>query len=464
MSVQTYSHLEDAIKAVQVSNTSLYVFAVDHQVKDCKFKKYLVGSLSELHVYISHFDVSAYEVITKPNVFLYLDIEIANCFRMDGGSMRNALDNCLRSTASGLQGSSCSYILDIHEDLCNIYETLANRPLDDAEMGMIGELLCKIMKTYIEKVFGIPALSQVIDIYSACRPEKLSFHFISRYYFVCFIKRDVIFDYNHTSMVFFVFEFIQFYRTTVWNHLLHNIRMDDENMTLMSECRPLLAALNLKEALVQQLDPMQNFLTPVDLAPYSRNQCFRLLGCGKNSQYRLFEWHYPESVFRDFYSYHFVVPSPKELLLSLVTGPIVLTAVDSGKNVFVISPHKYPRGSARIQSAITNPNGECCWPASVPRWNPPNVPTYPPPSIDHTNPPLSNDPTHPPPSLNIYIPAPENNFIDDTVEFMTDSLGKYYSRGYSRNYSRGYSRGIPDSLIYRSKGNSFYSAKHICIS
>jgi hypothetical protein len=223
-------------------------------------------------------------------------------------------------------------------------------------------------------------------------------------------------------MAFFVFELINFFRKEAWKILTDTITTDDEG--IIRSCRPILAALNLQQSPMlprvnRRLNtkPMDKFITPFDLAPYGRNQCFRILGCGKNGRNRLHIWNGTDSVFRDPYGFRNVVETPAMLLGSLVGGSEVNCAVDRGLTPIILSPGNYPRQSARAQSKITNPSDICCWPTSVPRWRHEDQssesadlqPESDRPNVRH-RPELDTDPAQ---------------FMDDTVEFMTENFGKY---------------------------------------
>ena len=156
-------------------------------------------------------------------------------------------------------------------------------------------------------------------------------------------------------MVFFVFELIHFFRKEVWDELQLIITTGYEfNDDQLSKCRPLLAVLNLRPTpILPRVDrqinriPMDKFVTPIDLAPYCKNQCFRLLGCGKNGCYRLHKWDGNSEVIGSFRDFQCIVDNPGEMVNSLVTGVGVQFAVESRSiTPKVLSPHNFPRRSA----------------------------------------------------------------------------------------------------------------------
>lgn len=176
MYIPTFSRLKDALEfATAESNDSYkYVIASDATVGKHKFKKYHVGYLVEIYNFLSYHDVSAYEVIRRKNVFLYLDIEISNTFPTAGQSSTILMDACL--TEEGYEGDF-SEMLDL---LGRVYDSLAEHKLNDREMGEIGELMLFLTKEFVELVFKKSLNDQKVDIYTACRESKLSFHFVHR--------------------------------------------------------------------------------------------------------------------------------------------------------------------------------------------------------------------------------------------------------------------------------------------
>jgi len=167
-----YSHLEDGLNAV--ANSNKYIFAADAEVGDHKFKKYIVACLAELYEYIDCHDISAYEVISRPNVYLYLDIEIKNIYDLDEACVSGTISQCCVSYF----GTAFDQFMI--GPICDVYESLRTNPLDDQEMAAVGNLISNITKRYVEIVFQKPTNIQKMDMHSACRISKLSFHFIHR--------------------------------------------------------------------------------------------------------------------------------------------------------------------------------------------------------------------------------------------------------------------------------------------
>lgn len=242
-------------------------------------------------------------------------------------------------------------------------------------------------------------------------------------------RRDIIFDHHYTSMVFFVFELINYVRETLWINLMDIINSSNgDNSQIVESCRPILAALNVKQSpMLPRIDrrlntsAMDKLNTPIDLAPYGKNQCFRILGCGKNGKNRLRKWEpgsntlVMEGLFRSY------VTNPEDLSRSLVAGTMVQAKVECGVlRSYVLTPHHYPRRSARESSIVTNPEGLCDWPHDVSRWSRPDT--------DSSHREISVRESYqesslfPPPCIDI---AP-GDFIDDTVEFMTENFGMIY--------------------------------------
>lgn len=179
--IRTFGRLQDALDAI---NSERYLFASDGQIGDHRFKKYHTGLLGDLYDFIDLGDISAYEVIIRPNVCLYLDIEIRNIYDLDSPFFTNAIYDCLKGScdcAYGIEGTPCSHVLDRHETICLVYESLRSNPLEDSEMGAVGKLMSDITKSYVEIVFKKSIAQQQMDIYSACRLDKVSFHFVHRY-------------------------------------------------------------------------------------------------------------------------------------------------------------------------------------------------------------------------------------------------------------------------------------------
>ena len=81
-------------------------------------------------------------------------------------------------------------------------------------------------------------------------------------------------------MAFFVFELINYVRETAWINLIVTSKhsADDNASDLIKHCRPILAALNVKQSpMLPRLNRRLNtsakekLNTPIDLAPYGKN-------------------------------------------------------------------------------------------------------------------------------------------------------------------------------------------------
>jgi hypothetical protein len=96
-------------------------------------------------------------------------------FDLDDSFVRSAINDILEETSNDEDG-----IRNLHSKICSVYASLRMNPLFPEEMGSAGLLISDITKKFVEIVFGNGVGDQNMDIYSACRKDKLSFHFVHR--------------------------------------------------------------------------------------------------------------------------------------------------------------------------------------------------------------------------------------------------------------------------------------------
>jgi hypothetical protein len=290
-------------------------------------------------------DLSAYEVIHQMNVALYLDIEIdcEICCDIDEVMIKeNIMNRFIYSgfDINGLNENDLDEIWTVFKDL------KTNRPINSMEMGDIGKLLYNISKSFTEMVFPERTSNQgsnpnqKIDVYSACRENKLSFHMV---------YRNLIFDHHNTSMVFFVFELIMHTQKKILEKLLELLELlrnngsstclnnssstclnnssstclNNSSSTCLNNSSSTCLNSQIRQAVACLLyDKSSLVASPIDIAPYTRNQCFRIPGCGKNGQNRLrpiniFEEHV---FYRNDATFTGLVSNSKAFTDSLVSG------------------------------------------------------------------------------------------------------------------------------------------------
>lgn len=145
----------------------------------------------------------------------------------------------------------------LHIDAIIIEEYCVNAVLEITEEFCLffKKFFIKAFKKYVERTLASIIEESDITILSACRNTKLSFHIICP---------SIIFDRHNTSMAFYVEDFAHWF--------LNSIR---EEITKSN------ADVLRRGYLLRTLCLNQGKAFAIDLAPYGKNQQFRMFGCGK---------------------------------------------------------------------------------------------------------------------------------------------------------------------------------------
>jgi hypothetical protein len=221
---------------------------------------------------------------------------------------------------------------------------LASWEFNNDDCDYFVKLFVRKFNTFISKFFSGAGSPYSVRVYKACRSKKLSFHVVS----------SVVVDSHLTSCVFLAWEFSQrFHR-----YLLGRLR---EPGTWTREKILCLLALRLDKR------------SPgcVDLAPYGKNQLFRLLGSGKDGKYPLRLWSGEE---RECYIYplgDYDFASANPVYKDWVNGLVV--CMDPTAEVMSVSPGACPLKTARSRYFMAAAREEDC-----------AVPSYRVPAVDPT--------------------------------------------------------------------------------
>lgn len=205
-------------------------------------KKFLVASFLRILEHCNwKMKPSVYELIHEGSpTRLYFDIEIHQYKHEalnDTVILRNL--DLLHLDSSLKDEYSYNAMLEISEEFCLYFKCF----------------FITALKKYVERTLATTVQDNDITILSACRKSKLSFHIICP---------SLIFDRHNTSMAFYVEDFAHCFLNTVKEEFLNpSVDIAQKGYLLRTLC------LNQGKAFA------------IDLAPYGRNQQFRMFGCGK---------------------------------------------------------------------------------------------------------------------------------------------------------------------------------------
>jgi uncharacterized phage-associated protein len=245
-SIATSSTLVESINRMSTDH-SLTIWAQDMSNKDGSrnWKRFITGQFKDIIAWNTKLVTpNIYEELleNKPSR-LYMDVEIEQHLDIN---LENVRRNVQALGNEMLTNLNQSYPIEAQKEVETIFAT-------DFKNLLIDRMSAFIVEHLPEEYHSTKPI-----VLSACRKNKLSFHII---------YPDLIFDRHNTSMVFFLWEFRQWFR--------------DQILLELSNSNSSYSTSTLLRALCLNSNPRGGSPTPIDRAPYGKTQQFRMFGCGK---------------------------------------------------------------------------------------------------------------------------------------------------------------------------------------
>ena len=243
------------LKSALLPNNPKRIFAVDNTrpgaVKGSK--RFLRSSPRNMYNYLKLMKkLPAYEMIIAENGFntrLYLDVEID---RVQDAAI---LDE--------LRVSELEREFDVHN-----YRGVVTSPFLEADALLLLATLRHTLIKFVKGFFGLVIVENDILVLQACSQDKLSFHITIP---------SITFHSHNTSMVFTVWE----YSRRLYDWLYKQVKREALNGRKKSLFLRYNCSLFISIRAMKAHQSHARSWGPIDIAPYSKNQAFRMAGCGK---------------------------------------------------------------------------------------------------------------------------------------------------------------------------------------
>lgn len=146
-------------------------------------------------------------------------------------------------------------LLQMEPDLREVYLLNSINEITEDFCRYFLDFFRSTLRNYVHRTLGILITDNEITVLSACRISKLSFHIVCP---------SIVFDRHNTSLAFYVEDFAYYFVNVIKAEFL-SPETDQTRKGHLIRC----LCLNQGKAFA------------IDLAPYGKNQQFRMFGCGK---------------------------------------------------------------------------------------------------------------------------------------------------------------------------------------
>ena len=205
--------LKEAVQRLQ-ENPALSIWAQDMSNKNYTrtWKRFITGTFRDI--------ITLNQYVVQPNVYeellekrasrLYMDVEIEQHQTINMENVRKNLD-----------------ALKLSNEFETLYKLEATKEVNESFACDFKRLLLQKMGKFVSDHLSQEYQSEKVIVLSACRKTKLSFHII---------YSDLIFDRHNTSMVFFLWEFRQYFKDQILMELNNSNKNFSTETLIRSLC------------------------------------------------------------------------------------------------------------------------------------------------------------------------------------------------------------------------------------